>query len=213
MELSGFLHLTVEHGAGFDFIFSHQNQPYMNKHMILKSDILDIIFEKRNKLYGAYDLRKFYPTRLKTALGFMFITTLVFSAFTLIPEKRNALITKPYIFAETELKKVNDKPKEPEQKAEVVKAEKKPDTRATPFKQVRHTNNVRVVAKHEKSDTVRTILSTDVIASTNVLVTTPGQVLVEPVKSDPGSEGGQKDLTPKIDKTAPMDVDAVDVLP
>ena len=45
----------------------------MNKNLILKTDILDIIFEKRNKAYGAYDLRKFYPGRLKLALGFMFI--------------------------------------------------------------------------------------------------------------------------------------------
>ncbi|MBK8495923.1 MAG: hypothetical protein IPL50_13555 [Chitinophagaceae bacterium] len=37
----------------------------MNRNQILKTDILDIIFENRNKAYGAYELRKFYPTRIK----------------------------------------------------------------------------------------------------------------------------------------------------
>ena len=35
---------------------------------ITKVDLLDIIFEGRNKEYGAYDLRKTYPKRLLIAL-------------------------------------------------------------------------------------------------------------------------------------------------
>lgn len=35
---------------------------------ILKSDVLDIVFENRNKTYGAYHLRKTYPQRVKIAL-------------------------------------------------------------------------------------------------------------------------------------------------
>ncbi len=183
----------------------------MNKNMIMKSDILDIIFEKRNKLYGAYDLRKFYPNRLKLAMGFMFITTIAFSAFTLMPKKDNVVIAKPYVVKEIEMKKVNDKPKEPEKKTEVVKTEK-PAAKATPVKQVKHTSNIQVVAKTDKSDTIKTILPTDVIGSTNIVTTTPGVPVVEPVKTDPGS-GGQADVAPAIDKTSPMNGDAVDVLP
>ena len=37
----------------------------MEKDLILKTDILDIIFEKRNKEYGAYELRKTYNKRLR----------------------------------------------------------------------------------------------------------------------------------------------------
>ncbi len=35
---------------------------------ILSSNILDIIFEGRNKTYGAYELRTQYSKRLSTAL-------------------------------------------------------------------------------------------------------------------------------------------------
>jgi len=36
---------------------------------ILKADVLDILFDNRNKQYGAYALRRHYPSRLKMALG------------------------------------------------------------------------------------------------------------------------------------------------
>ena len=40
----------------------------MEANQILKSDILDIIFEGKNKEYGAYELRKTYNRRITTAL-------------------------------------------------------------------------------------------------------------------------------------------------
>jgi protein TonB len=41
----------------------------MTNSNILQSDLLDIIFENRNKDYGAYDLRKSYAKRMFVALG------------------------------------------------------------------------------------------------------------------------------------------------
>ena len=40
----------------------------MDVNKILTADVLDIIFDGRNKQYGAYDLRKTYNDRLKKAL-------------------------------------------------------------------------------------------------------------------------------------------------
>ena len=40
----------------------------MNTSMILSADVLDIIFDGRNKDYGAYDLRKTYQQRVRFAL-------------------------------------------------------------------------------------------------------------------------------------------------
>jgi protein TonB len=40
----------------------------MNTHKIVKVDLLDIIFDGRNKQYGAYDLRKTYSKRVSIAL-------------------------------------------------------------------------------------------------------------------------------------------------
>lgn len=211
MESVKYLILIAEHGAGFDFIVSLQNQPDMNKNMIMKSDVLDIIFEKRNKLYGAYNLRKFYPDRLKLALGFMFIIAIAFSAFTLIPKKDNTVLAKPYVVEEIEIKKLENKPKEPEKKKEVAKTEK-PAAKATPVSQVKHTSNVKIVAKTEKADTIKTITPTDVIGSTNIVTTTPVTPVVTPPVKEPANGGGEKNVA-VIDKSSPMDGDAVDVLP
>jgi periplasmic protein TonB len=43
----------------------------MNAETILRSDVLDIIFENRNKQYGAYALRKGYDQRLYKSLSIM----------------------------------------------------------------------------------------------------------------------------------------------
>src|SRR6266480_233947 len=43
----------------------------MEQSKILEADILDIIFEGRNKQYGAYELRKTYNRRLVYALSAM----------------------------------------------------------------------------------------------------------------------------------------------
>ncbi len=41
----------------------------MTNKEILQADLLDIIFERRNKDYGAYALRKYYNKRMLTAVG------------------------------------------------------------------------------------------------------------------------------------------------
>ena len=40
----------------------------MEANQILKADILDILFDGKNKAYGAYDLRKTYNKRITYAL-------------------------------------------------------------------------------------------------------------------------------------------------
>lgn len=49
----------------------------MNQHAILHSNLLDIIFDNRNKEYGAYTLRKSYNKRLRIALLSMLILSLL----------------------------------------------------------------------------------------------------------------------------------------
>lgn len=44
----------------------------MEANQILTANLLDIIFDRRNKAYGAYDLRVTYPQRVKKALLIMF---------------------------------------------------------------------------------------------------------------------------------------------
>ena len=180
----------------------------MNKNFILKADILDIIFERRNKTYGAYNLRKYYPNRLKLALGFMLLIALAFSAFTVLPKKQNSIIAKPYEIPPPELKKIDDKVKEPEKKPEVTK----PQPKTTPVNQKLQTTNIKVVANNEKADTIKTILPTDVTGPKTIVNATPGPVLVDPIKTDPGP-GTPAPVIAKIDKSIPMDINAVDEPP
>src|SRR5689334_8948675 len=53
----------------------------MTNNQILQADMLDILFEHRNKLYGAYALRKTYSNRLGKALGIALVIALAFIIF------------------------------------------------------------------------------------------------------------------------------------
>ena len=54
----------------------------MKPELILKADMLDILFENRNKDYGAYTLRRDYNGRLLRGIGVMFAVVLLFIAGT-----------------------------------------------------------------------------------------------------------------------------------
>ena len=56
----------------------------MESNKILSADILDIIFEGRNKAYGAYDLRRTYHKRITIALLAMLAICLFFFLSTIL---------------------------------------------------------------------------------------------------------------------------------
>ena len=62
----------------------------MNAETILQSDILDILFENRNKQYGAYQLRKEYDKRLLKAILAILSIVLLFFVWNFLNSKRNA---------------------------------------------------------------------------------------------------------------------------
>jgi len=99
----------------------------MNKELILKSDVLDILFENRNKSYGAYNLRKFYDNRLMKSIGIMISSVVLLSAFSFIPQKKTVVIDPGYTTIvmtlsppvkekEKEVVKPKDQPKPPAQR-------------------------------------------------------------------------------------------------
>jgi protein TonB len=49
---------------------------------ILQSDLLDILFENRNKTYGAYALRRSYNKTIASAISITAFIALTFSRFT-----------------------------------------------------------------------------------------------------------------------------------
>jgi protein TonB len=96
----------------------------MTNKEILQSDLLDIVFEDRNKTYGAYTIRKGYNNRLLLALGAgmsVILLLIVINGFSnkqesslIVPADKNEITVR-------EIEILKEKPKEPEQPKETVK--------------------------------------------------------------------------------------------
>ncbi|HTS45108.1 MAG TPA: energy transducer TonB [Puia sp.] len=100
----------------------------MEPNKILNADVLDIIFDGRNKDYGAYDLRKTYNRRLRNALiGTGIVVLLIFVAFLLSSmtgggSKKNMQVQDVQLEDVKEEKK-NEPPPPPPPKVEPPKVE------------------------------------------------------------------------------------------
>jgi len=96
----------------------------MTNKEILRADLLDIIFEKRNKDYGAYALRRGYNHRLLTAMGVALSVILLFVLINILGKKNVSsapLNRNERIVEITEIKMFKEKPKEPEKPKETIK--------------------------------------------------------------------------------------------
>jgi protein TonB len=60
----------------------------MTANQILKADLLEILFEHRNKEYGAYAIRKAYPQNLKKALVMMLLFVLALCLYVISQPKK-----------------------------------------------------------------------------------------------------------------------------
>ncbi|MGQ0739343.1 MAG: TonB family protein [Bacteroidota bacterium] len=85
----------------------------MTNKEIMQASLLDILFEHRNKDYGAYALRKTYDVRLLTALGTGLSVVFLLIFFALInrtdktvtaPEKEKGIILKEYVLPKEKIK-------------------------------------------------------------------------------------------------------------
>ncbi|RYY48589.1 MAG: energy transducer TonB, partial [Chitinophagaceae bacterium] len=86
----------------------------MEANKILNADLLDIIFDGKNKSYGAYDLRKTYGSRLRKALLAVFIALALVLAGTVLANKVNSDDKKEIDVLDTQLAELkNDEPPPP----------------------------------------------------------------------------------------------------
>ncbi len=69
----------------------------MNKDIVLTSNLLDIIFDGRNKDYGAYILRRDYVIRMRMALLAMGVTAVLFCVMALSKNKTPIKSTLAFI--------------------------------------------------------------------------------------------------------------------
>lgn len=88
----------------------------MEPNKILKSDLLDLLFEDRNKAYGAYELRKTYNRRMTTALvitmgAFLLIILSSFLAKQLEPDENTKVAVRDVVLED--IKQEEEKKPEP----------------------------------------------------------------------------------------------------
>lgn len=162
----------------------------------MQSHILDIIFEKRNKLYGAYTLRKFYNNRLIKSLCITLGAAIILCAFTFINAKEKIFIPVTEILM-TKVKETKI--------AEVKKELPKQSIKSSQQSQKKYIIPV-IVDDAMKPDTVQNIKPTDISGTTNIAIAgVEGPATIgEPVNVTGGGEV-QKPSLPVIDVTQPID--------
>jgi periplasmic protein TonB len=171
----------------------------MKTELILKSDVLDILFDNRNKAYGAYNLRKFYDNRLMKSLGVMLGLVVVLSAFTFIPKKVTEEIS---VTPDVVLREIPSA-KDPIKKKEIVKLQ--PKTNIPNQKKL--LNTIIIVPNDSKTDTLLNITPTDVIGTTNVTIPTGGSgpAIISPSTGDTGGNTVTPEpAKPPVDINTPM---------
>ena len=85
----------------------------MDINKILTADFLDILFEGKNKAYGAYDLRKTYDKRLRYGLIGMFLVVAVLSGGVILSSSLKSDKVE-VIAVDLSLENVNQDEKKPE---------------------------------------------------------------------------------------------------
>ncbi len=129
----------------------------MNSELILQSDVLDLLFDNRNKMYGAYTLRKFYTYRLVKSISITLAAVIILCAFTFLP-KQDAPVIK---YVEVEL-------------AHFMPAKIKEFKKVLPLKVVRAVAAIQrklttplIVIKNNIADSLQTLNPPDIIAGLN----------------------------------------------
>src|SRR5262245_7737548 len=97
----------------------------METSAILAADILDIIFDGKNKSYGAYELRRSYSRRLFKALVAMMLLVLLLIVGFLIAANRKGSTDK-FVIGDTHLVVLPPQPDEPIVKPPPIKPPEQP---------------------------------------------------------------------------------------
>ena len=159
----------------------------MTNKEILQADMLDILFEHRNKLYGAYALRKTYGNRLRLALGIALSIVLLFIIMSFVKNDKNSNKpfdnSNPFIVSEVDIPKeeIKEPPPPPEEaRPETAQADHQqiviaPDTEATEIPDQETITNSEVSNRNSDGEKATDIVQTNT-ESTGTGETTPKPV-------------------------------------
>lgn len=174
----------------------------MKSENILNSDLLDIVFDNRNKAYGAYELRKHYKRRLVKALAIAFVMAAgVVTMVMFIKKEKAAIFEIPD--SELAVLKVVEIPKE--KPAEPKKpAAPKPPSAPKPLDQQKWVSKIEITKRPEEATKLSNDL--DKVAISNITKggePYKGEVFVpEPIKIDAQGNGLPK--APAVDRETPQ---------
>lgn len=175
----------------------------MKPDMILKSDVIDILFEHRNKEYGAYTLRKNYNARLWQAMGGTSLLVLLFVGLqSMKPAAGNEPLTDLPDFTVIEIPLQPVDPEKPEP--------------AKPQPQQKAVSTINATAPDIVPDNkVKNEVATQSVMDESTLSTTTNEVpnggTGDPVQPDTG--GGNSDPVVATDPAPEEPLERADVMP
>ena len=173
----------------------------MKADAILNADILDIIFDNRNKNYGAYSLRKFYNKRLYKALGLTFSLATVLIIFSFFNNEKvlpTTIISDPFVISPPPVK-ADPVPEKPKEKT----APQKPATLKVKEAAQIFINNVEIT-KDDIAPKIENLNDNVAISNENVVGKLGENLHVTPKIPDIPSGGGDAEVSkPIIDKITP----------
>lgn len=173
----------------------------MKSENILKADLLDIVFDNRNKDYGAYELRRHYKRRMIKALGASFIIAAAMAGAVLLSKGKAKEVIE---VADYVVKVFNEpqaaKPKAPEPKK--PEAPKAPQA-AKPVAQQKFVPNIQITKNEAEAEIVKELTDEVAIGTKNSDGQAyKGQVIVDkPINIDEG--GDELPSAPAVDKETP----------
>jgi len=181
-----------------DFYFFTFKLKAMEANKILQADLLDILFENRNKKYGAYQLRKEYDASLYKSLAIIFSIVLLLFFLVSRSAKNEKKITVPTI--ETVLFKIPN-PAKPVPKQPIPR---KSNTESRKTNTQQFTSKIKIVDSTETATKLSKNLDSTQIAS----ITQTGIIGDKPIikclncNSDSGTV--VNNIVKTIDKTTPF---------
>ncbi|MBC7936772.1 MAG: energy transducer TonB [Rhizobacter sp.] len=179
----------------------------MRSENILTSDLLDIVFENRNKAYGAYELRKHYKRRLLKALSAAFILAGGIACMIFFIKKEKGIKmtiddTEYAVLASVDI---------PKEKPAAPKTPQAPKTPVAPkVPQQKHVANIIVTTDPFQATKITNLTDDLPIGGQDIAGDTKSHVVVPaPTKIDAG--GNDVPVAPKADKETPRL--AADIMP
>jgi periplasmic protein TonB len=190
------LHLIPGQAPVFETILIHSKTNTMKPDHILQADMLDIIFEHRNRQYGAYSLRKYYNGRLIKAMA---ITFIIASALLLLSFSKEEALLTTYIY-ETPSSR-NLPPEIPEKPVEPKKPQPKAKAASTPVNTKQLLTSIDIVKDNVQVEKIAN-LDSSLIGSKNIKGEPPTTFIAAPPA--PVAVPGPAPEAVKVDKETPM---------